>query len=115
MLALIPLFPFVGFLLNAFLGRRISKAAAGVVACGSMIASFGVSGVAVWSLVGLPSQSRAITQPIFDWITSGDFDVRLVLRVDPLSAVMILVVTGIGALIHVYSTAYMHEETDAEY
>ena len=63
MLALIPLFPFVGFLLNAFLGRRISKAASGAVACGAMIASFGVSVVAVWRLVGLPPESRAITQP----------------------------------------------------
>jgi NADH-quinone oxidoreductase subunit L len=115
MLVLIPLFPFVGFLLNAFLGRRISKAAAGALACGSMVASFGVSVVAVWSLVGLPPQSRAISQPVFDWITSGDFDVSVALRVDPLSAVMILVVTGIGALIHIYSTAYMHEETDPEY
>src|SRR5580693_2674669 len=115
MLALIPLLPFVGFLLNAFLGRRISKAAAGAIACGSMIASFGVSVAAVWSLVALPPQSRAITQPVFDWITSGDFDVSVALRVDPLSAVMILVVTGIGALIHIYSTAYMHEETDPEY
>jgi NADH-quinone oxidoreductase subunit L len=115
MLVLIPLFPFVGFLLNAFLGRRVSKAAAGALACGSMIASFGVSGVAVWRLVGLPLQSRAITQPIFDWITSGDFDVSFALRVDPLSAVMILVVTGVGTLIHVYSTAYMHDETDPEY
>src|SRR3984893_3062945 len=115
MLVLIPLFPFVGFLLTAFLGRRGSKAAAGALACGSMLASFGVSGVAVWRLVGLPLQSRAITQPIFDWITSGDFDVSFALRVDPLSAVMILVVTGVGTLIHVYSTAYMHDETDPEF
>src|SRR3984893_5125654 len=115
MLVLIPLFPFAGFLLNAFLGRRISKAAAGALACGSMIASFGVAVVAVWRLVGLPPQSRAITQPVFDWITSGDFDVSFALRLDPLSAVMILVVTGVGALIHIYSTAYMHEETDPEY
>src|ERR1700681_501094 len=107
MLVLIPLFPFAGFLLNAFLGRRISKAAAGALACGSMIASFGVSVVAVWRLVGLSPQSRAITQ--------ADFDVSFALRLDPLSGVMILVVTGIGALIHIYSTAYMHEETDSEY
>jgi NADH-quinone oxidoreductase subunit L len=112
---LIPLFPFAGFLLNAFLGRRTGKATAGAVACGSMIASFGLSAVAVWRLVGLPQGSRAITQPVFDWITSGDFDVNATLRVDPLSALMILVVTGIGALIHIYSTAYMQEESDAEY
>src|SRR5215471_9674671 len=48
-------------------------------------------------------------------ITSGDFSVPVALRLDPLSAVMILVITGIGTLIHVYSTAYMLEETDSEY
>src|ERR1700687_1421700 len=115
MLLLIPLVPFAGFLLNAFFGRRIGKAAAGTLACGSMIAAFGVSAVAVWKLVGLLPGSRAITQPVFAWITSGDFDVSFSLRVDPLSALMILVVTGIGALIHIYSTAYMHEESDPEY
>src|SRR6185295_11884278 len=51
----------------------------------------------------------------FTWITSGDFSVGFTLRLDPLSAVMILVVSGIGSLIHIYSTAYMHEETDSEY
>jgi NADH-quinone oxidoreductase subunit L len=115
LLLLIPLFPFVGFLINAFSGRRISKAASGAVACGVLIASFGVSAVEVWRLVGLPPESRAITQPVFDWIASGDFDVSFALRLDPLSALMILVVTGIGALIHIYSTAYMHEESDPEY
>src|SRR5262249_15666266 len=52
---------------------------------------------------------------VFTWITSGDFTASFTLRVDPLSAVMILVVTGIGSLIHIYSTAYMHEESDSEY
>jgi NADH-quinone oxidoreductase subunit L len=52
---------------------------------------------------------------VFTWITSGDFTAAFTLRLDPLSSVMILVVTGIGALIHIYSTAYMHEETDSEY
>jgi NADH-quinone oxidoreductase subunit L len=115
MLSLIPLFPFVGFLLNALFGRRISKSAAGAVACGSMLASFAVSAAVVWRLLGLPPDSRAIVQPVFAWITSGDLDVRFTLRLDPLSALMILVVTGIGALIHIYSTAYMHDETDPEY
>jgi NADH-quinone oxidoreductase subunit L len=80
-----------------------------------MLASFAVSAAVVWRLVGLPPESRAIVQPVFDWITSGDLDVGFTLRLDPLSALMILVVTGIGALIHVYSTAYMHDETDPEY
>src|SRR4030095_4108347 len=54
-------------------------------------------------------------QRLVTWLLSGDFSVAFTLRLDPLSAVMILVVTGIGSLIHIYSTAYMHEESDAEF
>src|SRR5437899_1995571 len=115
MLLLIPLLPFLGFLVNASFGRRLSKAAAGAVACAAMIGSFLVSAAAVWRLAALEPEARAILQPVFNWIASGDFSVAFTLRVDPLSAVMILVVTGIGSLIHMYSTSYMHEESDAEF
>src|SRR5476649_2447031 len=115
MLLLIPLLPFLGFLVNASLGRRISKPAAGAVACSAMAGSFAASIVGVWRLVMLPPDSRALIERVFTWISSGDFTAGLPLRLDPLAAVMILVITGIGALIHIYSTAYMHEETDAEY
>jgi NADH-quinone oxidoreductase subunit L len=115
LLLLIPLLPFVGFLLNASLGRRIDKRAAGVVACGALLAAFAVSLASVWQLLALPPDARAILQPVFNWIASGDFSVSFTLRLDPLSALMILVVTGIGSLIHIYSTAYMHEESDAEF
>src|SRR5947207_10976130 len=115
MLVLIPLLPFLGFLVNAGFGRRLTKAQSGAVACGAVIASFLVSGFAVWSLVRLEPESRLITERTFDWIQSGDLDVEFKLALDPLSAVMILVVTGIGSLIHIYSTAYMHEESDAGY
>ena len=115
MLLLIPAFPLVGFLLNSSLGRRVSKGAAGTIACAAMLLSFAVSVAAVARLVGMPAEERAITQQAFTWITSGDFSVGLTLRLDPLASVMILVITGIGSLIHLYSTSYMHEETDAEY
>jgi len=115
MLLLIPLLPFLGFLVNAGFGRRISRAASGAVACGAIVASFVVSAVAVARLVGLDPESRALAEAVFTWITSGDFSVGFTLRLDPLSAVMILVVTGIGSLIHIYSTAYMHEEPPSEY
>ncbi len=116
MLLLIPLLPFLGFLLNASFGRRVSKAASGAVACAAMLASFAVSLAAVVAARARSPPSRArSSQPVFTWITSGDFSVGFTLRLDPLSAVMILVVTGIGSLIHIYSTAYMHEETDSEY
>ncbi len=115
MLLLIPLLPFLGFLANASLGRRLRKPAAGALACGAMIASFLVSVAAVWRLVGMEPEARAIPERVFTWFSSGDFSVAFTLRLDPLSAVMILIVTGIGSLIHIYSTAYMHEESGSEY
>jgi len=115
MLLLIPLLPLLGFVINASLGRRLSKAASGAVACGAMLVSFLVSLAAVWQLLALEPEARAISNRAYTWITSGDFSIPVTLRLDPLAAVMILVVTGIGSLIHIYSTAYMHEETDPEY
>jgi NADH-quinone oxidoreductase subunit L len=115
MLLLIPLLPLVGFVLNASVGRRLTKAAAAAIACGAMLVSFAVSVAGVAQLLVREPENRAIVQRVFTWITSGEFSVGLTLRLDPLSSVMILVITGIGLLIHVYSTAYMHEETDAEY
>jgi NADH-quinone oxidoreductase subunit L len=115
MLALIPLLPFVGFLLNAFFGRRLPKRVSGTLACATIGASFVISVVSVTRLVALPPESRALVQELFSWISSGTFEAAFTLRLDPLSALMILVVTGIGSLIHVYSTAYMHEERDSEY
>ena len=115
MLLRIPLLPFLGFLLNAGAGRRLAKPVSGGIACAAMLASFAVSAMAVLRLVGLPPESRAIGLHVFTWISSGEFTVPLALRLDPLAAVMILVVSGIGSLIHVYSTAYMHEERDSEF
>jgi NADH-quinone oxidoreductase subunit L len=114
-LALIPLFPFLGFLVNAFFGRRLSKAASGGVAVAAMVASFTVSVIAVWQMLGQPGELRAIEQTIYTWMASGTLSVPFAFRVDPLAAVMILVVTGIGSLIHIYSTSYMHEEVPGEY
>jgi NADH-quinone oxidoreductase subunit L len=114
-LALIPLFPLLGFLVNAFFGRRLRKAVSGGIACAVMLASFAVSVLAVWRMLGQPGPVREVTEVVYQWIASGDFLVNIAFRVDPLASVMILVVTGIGSLIHIYSLAYMHEETDSEY
>jgi NADH-quinone oxidoreductase subunit L len=116
-LVLIPLLPFIGFLINASLGRRISRAVSGWVACLAMFGAFVVSAASVWSLLQMPAGARGIVQNVtpWPWIESGDLVVPFALRLDPLSALMILVVTGIGFLIHVYSTAYMQEEREGEY
>jgi NADH-quinone oxidoreductase subunit L len=113
MLLLIPLLPFLGFLVNAFLGRRLPKSVSGLVACLAIIGSFVVSVLSIVSLLSTNAAFGEVTA--FDWMSSGDLQIPLRFRLDPLSSLMILVVTGIGSLIHIYSTGYMHEETDAEY
>jgi NADH-quinone oxidoreductase subunit L len=114
MLLLIPLLPFAGFLVNAFLGKRLPKSVSGGVACLVMLASFAVSALSVWTLVHTPDV-HWIEATYYRWIASGDLQIPLQFRLDRLSSLMILVITGIGSLIHIYSTAYMHEETDSEY
>jgi NADH-quinone oxidoreductase subunit L len=112
MLLLIPLLPFAGFTINVFLGKRLPKSISGGLACLAMIGAFVVSVVSAWPVF---SGGAPVEQTVFAWITSGELDVPFALRVDPLAALMILVVTGIGSLIHVYSTGYMHDEPDSEY
>jgi NADH-quinone oxidoreductase subunit L len=117
MLLLIPLLPLVGFLVNASLGRRLSKSISGGIACLAMLAAFAVS-VAV-SLPMFGADAHGVEQVVFTWLASGQgefaLQVPFALRLDQLSTLMILVVTGIGSLIHIYSVGYMHEETDSEY
>src|SRR5688572_28790342 len=113
MLLLIPLLPFVGFLVNAFLGRRLPKSVSGGVACLAIIGSFVVSVLSVINIVS--HDVLAVEATAFNWMASGDLQIPLRLRLDHLSSLMILVITGIGSLIHIYSTGYMHEESDSEY
>jgi NADH-quinone oxidoreductase subunit L len=114
-LLLIPLLPFLGFLVNHAVGRRLSKSVSGGVACAAMLGALLVAAWSVWSLLRMPPDARGIVQQVTPWIESGNLSVPFTLRLDPLGAVMVLVVTGIGFLIHVYSTAYMHDERGSEY
>jgi NADH-quinone oxidoreductase subunit L len=113
MLPLIPLLPFAGFLVNAVVGRRLTKTASGAVACLAVGGSFVVSAVAAWTLVSGPA--TALEYTAFTWFSSHTLQVPFAFRLDQLSALMILVVTGIGTLIHVYSVGYMHDEAPSEY
>jgi len=114
-LALIPLLPFAGFVVNATLGRRLPKSVSGGLASLVMLASFVISVMSVMQIAGRPVGERAIQELLYTWIASGDLKIDVAFRVDTLSAVMILVITGIGSLIHIYSTAYMHDESDGEF
>ncbi len=117
---LIPLLPGIGAAINGLVGiRSFSRKTAGMVACGLMTAALALSLAAFWQLLGLPAESRAYDVTVADWIPQiplathdgiGLLHVGWGFRLDPLSGMMLLVVTGIGTLIHVYSTAYMADE-----
>jgi NADH-quinone oxidoreductase subunit L len=122
---LIPLLPGLGAAINGLVGiRSFSRQAAGLVACASMTAALGLSIVAFWQLLQLPADMRSYEVMLGPWIPAipletaqgiGSFQVPWGFRLDPLSGMMLLVVTGIGTLIHVYSTAYMAEEPRGGY
>lgn len=103
---LIPLLPFIGFLLNVFVIRREREA--GLVASGLVVAAFVVTLIAVAMLAGMPPEERRIVSTAWEWINTGSFRVPFAIMFDPLTAVMALLITGVGALIHVYSIGYMH-------
>lgn len=103
---LIPLLPFIGFLLNVFVIRQ--KRQAGLVASGVVAAAFVITLIAVGFLAGMPPEERRIVSTAWEWINTGSFRVPFAIMFDPLTAVMALLITGVGALIHVYSIGYMH-------
>jgi NADH-quinone oxidoreductase subunit L len=107
---LVPTFPLLGSIINGFWGLKIGKDNVSKVACGSVILSFITTLIILIGLIGLPSEHRIYEQLMFDWIVAGDFVVQWAYQVDPLSMVMMLVITGVGSLIHIFSIGYMKEE-----
>ncbi len=102
--------PLVGCLLITLFGDRAPRRVAGLVACASLFASF-VLGVAAFTrLLDRPGEDRAVENTVWTWLSAGDFRADVGILFDPLSAVMLLVVSGVGFLIHVYSLGYMHDD-----
>ena len=122
---LIPVLPGIGAALNGLVGvRYFDKRTAAYVACGTMAASLLLSVAAFAQLLGLPGDERFHQVTVAAWIPPipletaggiGSFEVPWAFTLDPLSGMMILVVTGIGLLIHVYSVAYMDHEPRPAY
>jgi NADH-quinone oxidoreductase subunit L len=104
---LVPALPLAGFLVLILAGKRL-RSVAGGLASALVGGSFALALLAFRDLLALPGGSRAVTRHLFDWIQVGAFDAPVELRVDPLSMVMVLTVTGVSFLIHVYSIDYMH-------
>jgi NADH-quinone oxidoreductase subunit L len=104
---LIPILPLAGFLINGLAGRRFSKGTVNAVAIGSVVLSFAW---VVRTLLGLGELEHTYTEHYFTWIESGLLRIGCDMAVDRLTAVMLLVVTGVGSLIHIYAIGYMSHE-----
>jgi NADH-quinone oxidoreductase subunit L len=117
---MIPLFPLAGAALMLLIGRRLPNSAVSVVCVGSVLLSMCFAFGAIWQLIARPAAERVVSFNLFDWVPAGvmrtnagrvmDFHVPWGVLMDPLTAVMLLVVTGVGFLIHVYSIGYMAHE-----
>ena len=112
LLYLIPLLPIAGFVVNALVGRRLGEPASGYLATLAVVGSFAATVAVFLELLGRPESERTITKTLFEWIPVGDFSVDIGFLADPLSIGMALFITGIGALIHLYSIGYMHGDSD---
>ncbi len=109
---LIPAAPLIGFVLILVVGRRLGEPLAGWLAFGAIGVSF-LATVAVFAgLLAEEPGERFYVQTLFEWVPAGSFSVNAGLLADPLSITMSLFITGVGALIHLYSIGYMHGDPD---
>ncbi len=104
---LVPLFPLIGFLINGIGWRKIPKTAAGVIGSTAILASFIVS---LGIFFEVKNSGTSTVVHLFDFIQSGKLYIPFSFQVDALSSLFLLIITGIGFLIHVYSTSYMHDD-----
>src|SRR5438046_442611 len=107
---IIPLLPLAGAAINGFFGRRFSRRLVSIVALGSTLIAFLYALWVTWKFFGLSQAQIPHIETLFPWIQTSDFLVNYGFYLDQLSLVMLLVVTGIGFLIHIYSAGYMAEE-----
>jgi len=103
----------MGAILNGshtFLGKKIPKGLTAFIACGSLFLAFLISLGTFFYVLHLPSEGRELTVTLFPWIHLGGFKADVAFLIDPLSLTLMLVVTGVGSLIHLYSVGYMHDD-----
>src|SRR5215204_2186615 len=103
LILLIPLLPFIGFLINGLGRKYLSKGIVSIIGSGTVLASF------VISIMIFINKSYGDLF-YFDFINAGTLKIPFAFQIDQLSTLFLLIITGVGFLIHVYSAAYMHEE-----
>ena len=102
--------PLVGFVVLGVFGRALPRPLISLIGCGTILLGFALAVADLAAMIGVTPAQRVSDISLWQWISSGSFAVRFGLLSDPLSAVMLLVVTGVGFLIHVYSIGYMEDD-----
>lgn len=110
LMAILILSPFVGFLINGARYKKHSGNVAGTIATLAVFISFICSVLLVVDLIGMPEESRRISVKFFEWMAVDKFKIDAGFVVDQISAIMILIITGVGSLIHLFSIGYMHHD-----
>src|SRR5947209_7613202 len=106
---LVPLLPLAGFLINGLARNILSKSAVSIIGSGVILGSFIISLLIFFQTRHAGFTAQTISY--FDFINTGKINVSFAFQVDQLSTLFLLIITGVGFLIHVYSTSYMHEES----
>jgi len=106
LVGLIPLFPLLGFLINGIANKRMPKAWVGIIGSASIFFSFLIS---LGIFLSTPN-GEVNTFDLFSWINVAGLQIPFSFLIDPLSMIMLLIITGVGFLIHVYSIGYMHHD-----
>jgi NADH-quinone oxidoreductase subunit L len=99
--------PFLGFLFNVFLGKKVGKSIVGILGTLSVVISFALT---LYFFLQINQSKQAIVINLFDWISIEKFNISFGFLLDQLSILWLLFVTGIGSLIHLYSISYMHDD-----
>ena len=113
LMAILILSPFVGFLINGLRYKKHSANLAGSIATVAVFISFICSLLMVIDLIGMPEDARRIAVSFFEWMAVDKFKINAGFVIDQISAIMILVITGVGSLIHLFSIGYMHHDKGA--
>ncbi len=106
---LIPTFPLIGFLINGLFGKKLPKHVVGIIGSLAVGLSFLLTVSIFLEFLKLP-HGTAVQKVVFTWISAGNFTAQAAFLIDPLSLIMLLVVSGVSTLIHIYSIGYMHDD-----
>lgn len=110
LIAILLLSPFIGFVLNGVRFKSSNYLIAGSIATGAVVISFACAVALFAELLGLPADQRRLVANYFEWIAVDKLKISAGFVVDQISSIMILIITGVGALIHLFSVGYMHHD-----